>query len=218
VAHHSRGVDLDGLDQVFRICGWDVGMEQLKKRVADFYTENDPQVVQFLKYMKSYDQPKLRKAPASKNNLSRREDDDFIDRVKAIITKAAEKNNQTIKTNARGHAREYVFYIDSQLFCRTMDAFAREHSDKLMQYLEGDIHCIQVTKVCHFIGHILRMYIINDQSLQMADLLFAFKKYYTLSTVKAKLSKQTEETYEEKLLFESFRSVSRRYKTQNNSE
>lgn len=218
MAHHSRVLDLDGLDRVFRICGWEVGVEQLRKRVADYFMENDPQVTQFLKQMRGYDKPKLQKAPASKNNLSRKDEDDFIDRVKAIITMAAEKNNQTIKTNARGHAREYVFYIDSQLFCRTMDAFAREHSDKLMQYLEGSVHCVQVTKVCHFIGHILRMYIINDQSLQMADLLFAFKKYYTLSTVRVKLSKQTEETYEEKLLFETFRSVSRRYKTQNNSE
>ncbi|SHK85150.1 hypothetical protein [Xylanibacter ruminicola] len=218
MAHYSQGIDLSGLDKVFRICGWEAGVDQLRKRVADYYTDKDPQVVQFLKEMKSYDQPKLKKAPASKNNMPREVDEDFIDRVKAIITKAAEKNNKTIKTNARGHAREYIYYVDSELFCKTMDAFAREHSDMLMQFLEGSVQCVQVTKVCQFIGHILRMHIINDQNLQMADILFAFKKYYTLSTVKVKLSKQTQGTYEDKLLFESFRSVSKRYKTQNNPE
>lgn len=112
----------------------------------------------------------------------------FAERVKAIMRKAATKNGQTIKSNARGHEREYKFYVDADAFCKAMDEMAAVYSDKLREMLGGSLATVQVTKVCAFIGHVIRMQEINDERLQAVDLLFAFEDYYSnLQTVQARL-------------------------------
>ena len=112
----------------------------------------------------------------------------FAERVKAIMRKAATKNGQTIKSNARGHEREYKFYVDADAFCKAMDEMAAVYADKLKEMLGGTLATVQVTKVCTFIGHVIRMQVINDERLQAVDLLFAFEDYYSnLQTVQARL-------------------------------
>ena len=112
----------------------------------------------------------------------------FAERVKAIMRKAATKNGQTIKSNARGHEREYKFYVDADAFCKAMDEMSAVYSDKLREMLGGTLATVQVTKVCTFIGHVIRMQVINDERLQAVDLLFAFEDYYSnLQTVQARL-------------------------------
>lgn len=112
----------------------------------------------------------------------------FAERVKAIMRKAATKNGQTIKSNARGHEREYKFYVDADAFCKAMDEMAAVYADKLREMLGGSLATVQVTKVCAFIGHVIRMQEINDERLQAVDLLFAFEDYYSnLQTVQARL-------------------------------
>ena len=112
----------------------------------------------------------------------------FAERVKAIMRKAATKNGQTIKSNARGHAREYRFYVDAEAFCKAMDEMAAVYPDRLQVMLGGSLATVQVTKVCTFIGHVIRMQEINDERLQAVDLLFAFEDYYSnLQTVQARL-------------------------------
>ena len=112
----------------------------------------------------------------------------FAERVKAIMRKAATKNGQTIKSNARGHEREYKFYVDADAFCKAMDEMAAVYADKLKEMLGGTLATVQVTKVCAFIGHVIRMQVINDERLQAVDLLFAFEDYYSnLQTVQARL-------------------------------
>jgi hypothetical protein len=112
----------------------------------------------------------------------------FAERVKAIMRKAATKNGQTIKSNARGHEREYKFYVDADAFCKAMDEMAAVYADKLKEMLGGTLATVQVTKVCAFIGHVIRMQEINDERLQAVDLLFAFEDYYSnLQTVQARL-------------------------------
>ena len=112
----------------------------------------------------------------------------FAERVKAIMRKAATKNGQTIKSNARGHEREYKFYVDADAFCKAMDEMAAVYADKLREMLGGTLATVQVTKVCTFIGHVIRMQEINDERLQAVDLLFAFEDYYSnLQTVQARL-------------------------------
>ena len=112
----------------------------------------------------------------------------FVERVKAIMRVAATKNGQTIKSNARGHEREYKFYVDADAFCKAMDEMAAVYSDKLREMLGGTLATVQVTKVCTFIGHVIRMQEINDERLQAVDLLFAFEDYYSnLQTVQARL-------------------------------
>ena len=112
----------------------------------------------------------------------------FVERVKAIMRKAATKNGQTIKSNARGHEREYKFYVDADAFCKAMDEMSAVYADKLREMLGGTLATVQVTKVCAFIGHVIRMQEINDERLQAVDLLFAFEDYYSnLQTVQARL-------------------------------
>ena len=55
----TQGVNLEGLDQIFKICGKEDGMAALKRRVADHYLEKDKRVVAFLREMEQYDTPKL---------------------------------------------------------------------------------------------------------------------------------------------------------------
>ncbi len=129
----------------------------------------------------SEEQPKVLKAAAAPA-------ESFAERVKAIMRKAATKNGQTIKSNARGHEREYKFYVDADAFCKAMDEMSAVYADKLREMLGGSLATVQVTKVCAFIGHVIRMQEINDERLQAVDLLFAFEDYYNnLQTVQARL-------------------------------
>ena len=112
----------------------------------------------------------------------------FADRVKAIMRKAATKNGQQIETSAKGHAGAYIFNVDAEAFCKAMDEMVSTYGEKLKELLGGTLNCLQVTKVCLFIGSVVRMHVINDVNLQTVDMLFAFEGYYdNLQTVKAKL-------------------------------
>ena len=112
----------------------------------------------------------------------------FADRVKAIMRKAAEKNGQRIETSARGNAGAYTYNIDAEAFCKAMDEMVNSYGDGLKEMLGGTMNCVQVTKVCSFIGNVVRMHVINDVDLQTVDMLFAFEGYYAnLQTVQAKL-------------------------------
>ena len=138
----------------------------------------------------------------------------FTDRVKCIISRAATKNGQRIETSARGHAGAYLFYIDAEAFCKAIDKLLSVHERELKEYLGGTLYCVQVTKVCQFIGHVVRMNIINDSKLQLSDLAFAFESYYqNLDTVKKKLSVK-ELSHQEKDFFTFFESTLKGVKKQ----
>ena len=112
----------------------------------------------------------------------------FAERVKAIMRKAASKNGQRIETSAKGHAGAYIYNINAEAFCKAMDEMVSSYGQKLKDFLGGSMNCLQVTKVCFFIGHVIRMNVINDTNLQMADIVFAFEDYYDNAlTVKTKL-------------------------------
>lgn len=138
----------------------------------------------------------------------------FTDRVKAIIKKASTKNGQRIETSARGHAGTYIFNIDAEVFCASIDKLMSVHERELREYLGGTMTNIQVTRVCHFIGHVVRMNVINDSSLQLTDLAFAFETYYqNMETVKKKLSVK-DLSYQEKDFFNFFESTMKGVKSQ----
>ena len=112
----------------------------------------------------------------------------FADRVKAIMRKAATKNGQRIETSAKGHAGAYIYHVNAEAFCKAMDEMVSTYGEKLKELLGGTMNCLQVTKVCFFIGSVVRMHVINDVNLQTVDMLFAFEGYYdNLQTVQAKL-------------------------------
>ena len=137
----------------------------------------------------------------------------FAERVKAIMRKAATKNGQTIKSNARGHEREYKFYVDADAFCKAMDEMAAVYADKLKEMLGGTLATVQVTKVCFFIGQVIRMQVINDEKLQAVDLLFAFEGYYDKpQTVQAKLG-QKNTTDDQNVVLGTFQGLLKKYKS-----
>ena len=137
----------------------------------------------------------------------------FAERVKAIMRKAATKNGQTIKSNARGHAREYRFYVDAEAFCKAMDEMAAVYPDRLQVMLGGSLATVQVTKVCTFIGHVIRMQEINDERLQAVDLLFAFEDYYSnLQTVQARLG-DGRKTDDQAVVLGTFQGLLKKYKS-----
>ena len=137
----------------------------------------------------------------------------FTDRVKAIMRKAATKNGQTIKSNARGHEREYKFYVDADAFCKAMDEMAAVYADKLKEMLGGTLATVQVTKVCTFIGHVIRMQVINDERLQAVDLLFAFEDYYSnLQTVQARLGDRNKSD-DQDVALGTFQGLLKKYKS-----
>ncbi len=128
----------------------------------------------------------------------------FVDRVKAIITKAAEKNNKEITSNARGRAYTYHYYINKEKFCNAMDKFAVEKPEMLEKYLGDTLHNVNVGVVAKFIGRVIDMEIINNNLLQRVDILFAFEDYYpNATTVKNKLSDK-QLSPDDKLLFGTF--------------
>ena len=137
----------------------------------------------------------------------------FAERVKAIMRKAATKNGQMVASNARGHAREYRFYVDAEAFCKAMDEMAAVYPDRLRVMLGGSLATVQVTKVCTFIGHVIRMQVINDEKLQAVDLLFAFVGYYDKpQTVQAKLG-QKNTTDDQNVVLGTFQGLLKKYKS-----
>jgi hypothetical protein len=138
--------------------------------------------------------------------------DSFVERTKAIMRKAATMNGQTIESRAKGHKGSYTYNINSDAFCKAMDALLNDHSEKLSEFLGGDLYNTQVTKVCFFIGQVIRMNIINAPSLQIADMIFAFDDYYSnKSTVKSKLSDYNSTTQDQRLLMGIFQGLLKRY-------
>lgn len=135
----------------------------------------------------------------------------FADRVKTIMLNAAAKNGQCIESHARGNAGAYVFYVNAEAFCNAMDEMVSTYGQKLKELLGGSLNCLQVTKVCFFIGSVIRMHVINDVNLQTVDILFAFKEFYNLQTVQAKLSDRKAANDNQKLVLGYFEGLLRKY-------
>ena len=164
-----------------------------------------------------YEEVKDKKAstcskPAAESHPSPVAQETFADRVKAIMRKAAEKNGQRIETSARGNAGAYNYNIDAESFCKAMDEMVINHGDGLKEMLGGTMNCVQVTKVCSFIGNVVRMHVINEVDLQTVDMLFAFEDYYdNMQTVQAKLGDKKTSS-EQDVILGKFEGLLRKYK------
>ena len=164
-----------------------------------------------------YEEVKEKKASTSKEPIADVQpspvaQETFADRVKAIVRKAATKNGQRIETSARGNAGAYIYNIDAEAFCKAMDEIVSSYGNGLKEMLGGTMNCVQVTKVCSFIGNVIRMHVINDVDLQTVDLLFAFEGYYdNLQTVQAKLGDRKTSS-EQNVVLGTFEGLLRKYK------
>ena len=154
-------------------------------------------------------------APCSVNNSDKHSkrpgppelnEDTFADRVKTIVRKAAEHNGLQIETKARGHARTYIFYIDANVFCTGVDKLEKEHTRDFMEGGGGGGGGGRGGGGGQFIGHVVRMQVINDANLQLTDMAFAFEKYYSALTVTKKLSDKSV-TAQEREFLNYFKSI-----------
>ena len=95
----AQGVNLEGIEDVFRICGWQSGMAVLDRRIADFVRGSDPRIIRFLREMEKYDRERLQGSPGSENNSERVVEKPVIKRGRP--KKTAERIGQTFTYRAK---------------------------------------------------------------------------------------------------------------------
>ena len=137
--------------------------------------------------------------------------DRFIDRVKAIFAKAAEKNGETIHVNAKGWRGQYTFYIDANRISKMLDDLRRNSEQKVKEYLDLFKGCTSVSAVAPFVGEILDIEELRVKELQKSDMKFAFAPFYGMSaTAVGKLSLKVGNT-ESEMLINTFKGLLRKY-------
>lgn len=104
--------------------------------------------------------------------------DVFVNRVKAIVMKAAEKNGHTIKTNTRAWQGEYVFFVDGKRIAKMMDDMRQNYEAKINDFLNNTSKYDGVMIVAPFIGKLLQIEELRARDLQFTDMEFAFVPYY----------------------------------------
>jgi hypothetical protein len=73
----TQGINLEGVEDVFRICGRQTGMAALDQRISEYVKAHDPRILGFLKDMEKYDKPHLQGSPGSDHNLQRKDRPDL---------------------------------------------------------------------------------------------------------------------------------------------
>ena len=137
--------------------------------------------------------------------------DRFIDRVKAIFVKAAEKNGETITVNAKGWSGQYIFYVDADRISKILDDFRQNAKQKVKEYLDLFKGCTSVSAVAPFVGEILDIEELRVKELQKSDMKFAFEPFYGMSTTAViRLSSKLGNT-ESEMLINTFKGLLRKY-------
>lgn len=103
--NQTININLDDLEEVFKILGWKAGVAVLDQRIAEYVKATDPKVARFLKGMEKYDKPHLEGTPSSDNNTERKMEVPPIKRGRP--KKTAEKIGKTFTYKAkRGETNE----------------------------------------------------------------------------------------------------------------
>lgn len=127
--------------------------------------------------------------------------DRFIDRVKAIFNKAAEKNGEAINVNAKGWNGQYKFYVDAERIVKMLDDLRQNSEQKVKDYLDLFKGCVSVSAVAPFVGEILDIEELRVKELQKSDLKFAFEPFYGMAgTAVSKMSSKVGKTESEMLI------------------
>mgnify|MGYP007092154190 FL=1 len=107
--------------------------------------------------------------------------DRFIDRVKAIFAKAAEKNGEKITVNAKGWSGQYTFYVDADRVSKILDDLRQNSEQKVKEYLDLFKGCTSVSAVAPFVGEILDIEELRVKELQKSDMKFALEPFYGMT-------------------------------------
>ncbi len=82
--NQAIGINLEGLEEVFKILGWKAGVAVLDQRIAEFVKSADPKVIRFLKEMEKYDTPRLQGSPGSENNTQKENSEKYFAPTKRL--------------------------------------------------------------------------------------------------------------------------------------
>lgn len=137
--------------------------------------------------------------------------DRFIDRVKAIFAKAAEKNGEKITVNAKGWSGQYTFYVDADRVSKILDDLRQNSEQKVKEYLDLFKGCTSVSAVAPFVGEILDIEELRVKELQKLDMKFALEPFYGMTaTAVSKLSSKVGKT-ESELLINTLKGLLKKY-------
>ena len=137
--------------------------------------------------------------------------DRFIDRVKVIFAKAAEKNGEKITVNAKGWSGQYTFYVDADRVSKILDDLRQNSEQKVKEYLDLFKGCTSVSAVAPFVGEILDIEELRVKELQKSDMKFALEPFYGMTaTAVSKLSSKVGKT-ESELLINTLKGLLKKY-------
>ena len=137
--------------------------------------------------------------------------DVFVNRVKAILMKASEKNGQIIKTNTRAWQGEYVFFVDGKRITKMLDDLRRNHEAKINEFLSMTSKYDGVMIVAPFIGRLLQIEELRARDLQWTDMEFAFTPYYNNAASAVKRMSDKLDSVEANMLFSLLQGLLKKY-------
>lgn len=137
--------------------------------------------------------------------------DVFVNRVKAIVMKASEKNGQTIKTNNRAWQGEYVFFVDGKRIAKMMDDLRKNNEAKINEFLSVTSKYDGVMIVAPFIGRLRQIEGLMSRDLQRTDMEFAFAPYYNNAASAVKRMSDKLDSAEANMLFGLLQGLLKKY-------
>lgn len=114
----------------------------------------------------------------------------FVEAVKFIVRNAALQNNQVKNTFENGLPAIYLFWLDDEAWCKTMDKLLAEHRELIAEVLKHKYQADSVNLIASYIGSIIDQGLFQKNRVQKTDLLASFTAYYgkPMASVQTKLS------------------------------
>jgi len=140
-------------------------------------------------------------------------EDIFVNIVKKIVTKAAEKNNQTIEAKPNGRLTPYIYYIDADVICMVLDDLRDNYPHYILNLLNEYRYNDGVSVVAPFISRILKIEGLTCKDFQNSDMQFAFEPYYQSSESAVKrMSDKLKSKDNADLLINTFEALVKKHK------
>jgi hypothetical protein len=135
--NQAININLDGLEEVFKILGWKAGVAVLDQRIAEFVKSADPKVARFLKEMEKYDSPRLQGSPCSENNTQKENMEKYFAPTKRLQDFLCEPWFD----EASSDKKKYTIAWRNQLI---EDMMKSEHRDEVAKAWANKDHRLQV--------------------------------------------------------------------------
>lgn len=166
---------------------------------------------EFADFEEVVDETKPKTAPKPEVKPELPPADVFVNRIKDIVKKAAEKNGQTIPAKPRGQVSEYTFFVDGKRIAKMMDDLRKNHETKINDFLGATRKYDGVMIVAPFIGGILKIEELRSRDLQLRDLEFAFAPFYDKPDSAVRRLSEKMDSAEANILFGLLKGMLKKY-------